>query len=40
MLDDILPNCKDILHQWDGWRKDELWTLDVHEMFKANEEGI
>ena len=25
---------------WEGWRKKQLWTLEVHDMFKANEDSI
>lgn len=33
---ELLPNCADILDEWQGFRDQKLWTLDVNEMFKLN----
>jgi len=33
---DIKPHCEDILKEWDGFRREQLWNLDVGEMFKVN----
>lgn len=33
---DIKPNCMPILMEWDGFRKNQLWTVEVNDLFKVN----
>jgi len=33
---DILPAVPEIREKWDGFRQNELWTLEVNEMFEVN----
>lgn len=40
MVHDILPHMGFIEEAWDGWRKTKLWSLEVHDMLKANEDSI
>ena len=37
---DILPNSVDIVQEWDGFRSNELWTMEVNDIFKPNVNNI
>lgn len=37
---DILPNSVDIVQEWDGFRSNELWTMEVNDIFKPNLNNI
>ena len=37
---DVAENCQEIIDEWQEWRQNKLWTLDVNEMFKVNQVGI
>jgi len=32
----LVPKSKADLHRWMGWRKDNLWTLEVDDLYKTN----
>ena len=33
---DLKANCMPILMEWDGFRKNQLWTVEVNDLFKVN----
>ena len=37
---DLKPHCHEALDEWDGFRREKLWTIDVNEMFKINYASI
>lgn len=37
---DILPNSVDIVEEWDGFRTNSLWTMEVNDIFKPNLNNI
>ena len=37
---DILPNSVDIVQEWDGFRSNSLWTMEVNDIYKPNLNNI
>jgi len=37
---DLRPHCHEAIEEWDGFRREHLWTIDVNEMLKINLPGV
>ena len=37
---DILPNSTEIVEEWEGFRTNKLWNMEVNDIFKANLNNI
>ena len=38
LMDSIIPNTD--LYQWHPWRKKMLWTIEIDDVLKANQENL
>ena len=40
MRKDIRPNAKEIQEKWQGFRQNQMWSIEVNEMLEANMKHI